>query len=188
MSNVIIPTGNQKRLAECLVEGERSTVDCYIEAYKQRGEQLEDRQKLAARAYMASKSKGVLYWIQKIQEQQAVEEARLLVWDKRKASKRLLSMINEIQVNVEIVRRLRDKMLDEPGSTSNQLTQMMKVAQICNDTTRAIREVIKDMNDMHGLTQPSVSMTNAVQIIIGGAEALPEDDYDLHPLREGEDI
>lgn len=177
-NTVIVPTGNQKRLAELLVEGERSTVDCYIEAYNQAGEQLEDRQKLASRAYMASKSRGVLYWIQKVQEQQAVEEARLLVWDKRKAAKRLLTMINEVQVNIDIVRRLRDKMLDEPSSTNNQLNQMMKVSQMLNDTTRVIREITKDMSEMYGLTQPSVNMTNAIQVIIGGAEELPKDDYD----------
>lgn len=178
MDKIIVPTANQKRMAECLVEGEKTTVECYIEAYRQTPEQCEDRQKLASRAYMASKSKGVLYWIQKLQERQAVEEARLLVWDKRKAAKRLLSMINEIQVNIDIVRRLRDKMLEEPGTTSQQLTQMMKVSQICNDTTRAIREIVKDMNDMYGLTQPSVNMNNAIQVIIGGVEELPEDTYD----------
>lgn len=178
MGKVVVPTANQKRLAELLVEGEKTVVDAYIEAYNQTPEQCKDRGKLAARAYMASKSKGVLYWIQKLQEQQAVEEARLLVWDKRKASKRLLSMMNEIQVNIEIVRRLRDKMLEEPGTTSQQLTQMMKVSQICNDTTRAIREIIKEMNEMYGLTQPSVNLNNAIQVIIGGAEELPDDDYD----------
>ncbi len=174
----IRPTDNQKRLAVCLVEGEKTTVDCYIEAYKQEGEQLEDRQKLAARAYAASRSKGTTYWIQKVQEQQAVEEARLLVWDKRKASKRLLGMMREIEVNIEIVRKLRDNMLEETGNTNQQLNQMMKVSHILNDTARAIREMIKDMNDMYGLTQPSVNMANAVQIIIGGAEELPDDTYD----------
>ena len=178
MGKVIVPTGNQKRLAECLVEGEKTTVDCYIEAYNQTEDQLEDRQKLASRAYMASKSKGVLYWIQKLQEQQAVEEARLLVWDKRKAAKRLLSMVNEIQVNIDIVRKLRDNMLNLPGTPSQQLSQMMKVSYMLNDTTRAIREIMKDMNDMYGLTQPSVNMTNAIQVIIGGVDELPEDDYD----------
>ena len=178
MGKVIVPTANQKRMAELLAEGEKTTVDAYIEAYRQTPEQCEDRAKLASRAYMASKSKGVLYWLQKIQEQQAVEEARLLVWDKRKASRRLLSMMNEIQVNIDIVRKLRDKMLEEPGTTSQQLTQMMKVSQICNDTTRAIREIVKEMNEMYGLTQPSVNLNNAIQVIIGGAEELPDDDYD----------
>ncbi len=178
MGKVIVPTGNQKRLAECLVEGEKTTVDCYIEAYRQTPEQCEDRGKLASRAYMASKSKGVLYWIQKLQEQQAVEEARLLVWDKRKAAKRLLSMINEIQVNIDIVRKLRDNMLNLPDTPSRQLTQMMKVSHMLNDTTRAIREIVKDMNEMYGLTQPSVNMTNAIQVIIGGVEELPDDTYD----------
>ena len=31
---------------------------------------------------------------------------------------------------------------------------------------------------MYGLTQPSVNMTNAIQVIIGGAEELPRDNYD----------
>lgn len=78
-----VPNAQQKRLAELLVIGDLSVVDAYAEAYKQTKEQLEDRQKLASRAYMASKSKGCLYWIEKLQQQQAVQEARILVWDKR---------------------------------------------------------------------------------------------------------
>lgn len=55
---------------------------------------------------------------------------------------------------------------------------MLKVAQICNDTSRAIREVLHEMNEMYGLTKPEVSLTNAIQVIIGGAEQLPEDTID----------
>lgn len=171
-------TAQQKRLAQLIVEGEMSIVDCYIDAYNQKGEQLIDRQKLASRAYMASKSKGCLYYIQMFQEQQAVEEARILVWDKRKAAQRLLKMCKEIEVNVEITRQLRDKMLAEGGSTSAQLSQMLKVAQVCNDTTRAIKECIQEMNQMYGLTKPEVSLSNAVQVIIGSPDNLPEDTVD----------
>ena len=174
----IVPTKQQKRLAELLVAGEMTTVDAYIEAYEQTGEQLEDRQKLAARAYMASKSKGCVFWIKKLQEIQAVEEARLLVWDKRKATKRLLDMCKEIEVNIKITRELRDKMLNEGLSTSQQLNQMLKVAQVCNDTARAIKECIREMNEMYGLTKPEVGTMNAVQIIIGAPETLPEDTVD----------
>ena len=178
VNNTITPTAQQKRMAELLVEGELSVVDCYIDAYHQEGEQLVDRQKLASRAYMASKSKGCMYWIQVLQEQQAVEEARILVWDKRKAAQRLLKMCHEIEVNVEITRKLRDKMLAEDLSTAAQLSQMLKVAQVCNDTTRAIKECIQEMNQMYGLTKPEVNMTNAVQVIIGSPENLPEDTVD----------
>ena len=170
------PTRQQRRMAELLVRGELSVVDCYIDAYGQTREQCEDRQKLASRAYMASRSKGVLTCVKKFQEAQAVEEARLLVWDKRKASQRLLKMCHEIEVNIDITRELRDKMLNEPMKTSQQLSQMLKVAQICNDTARAIKECIREMNEMYGLTDPKVSTGNAVQIIIGGAEELPDDD------------
>lgn len=172
----IIPTRQQKRMAELLVRGELSVVDCYIDAYGQTREQCEDRQKLASRAYMASKSKGTLYWIRKLEETRAVEESRLLVWDKRKAAQRLLKMCHEIEVNIDITRELRDKMLNSALSTERQLTQMLKVAQICNDTARAIKECIREMNEMYGLTDPKVNLTNAVQIIIGGPEELPDDD------------
>lgn len=168
-------TKRQKEMAKLLVEGGKSVVDCYVQAYEQTPEQCADKQKLASRAYMASKSKGVLEWIQKFQEQQAIEEARILVWDKRKATERLLKMCHEIEVNITITRKLRDKMLDEGLTTSQQLSQMLKVSQVCNDTARAVKECIREMNEMYGLTQPDVSLTNAVQVIIGGAESLPED-------------
>lgn len=172
------PTAQQKRMAQLLVEGNLSVVDCYIDAYKQTGDQLLDRQKLASRAYMASKSKGCMYWIQLLQEQQAVEEARILVWDKRKAAQRLLKMCHEIEVNIDITRELRDRMLDENLSTSQQLSQMLKVSQVCNDTARAIKECIQEMNSMYGLTKPEVSTASAIQVIIGSPESLPEDTAD----------
>ena len=178
MPNQIVPTKQQKRLAELLVEGERTTVDCYIEAYSQSPEDCQDKQKLASRAYMASKSKGCMYWIEKLQQEQAVEEARILVWDKRKAAKRLLSMCREIEVNIEITRKLRDQMLSEGLQTSTKLSQMLKVAQVCNDTARAIKECIREMNEMYGLTKPEVSMTSAIQVIIGSPSELPEDTVD----------
>lgn len=174
----IRPTASQRRLAELLVAGDLTLVDSYIEAYSQTEEQCKDRQKLASRAYMASKSKGCLYWIERLQQEQAVEEARILVWDKRKASRRLLKMCHEIEQTIEITRQLRDKMLTENLTTSSQLTQMVKVAQICNESSRMVKECIREMNEMYGLTKPEVSLTNAVQVIIGGAEDLPEDDID----------
>ena len=54
----------------------------------------------------------------------------------------------------------------------------MKVAQICNDTSRAIKECIQEMNQMYGLTKPEVSLANAVQVIIGSPEELPNDTID----------
>lgn len=178
MATTII-TAQQKRMAELLLQGEKTVTECYIEAYNQTPKDCENKTNLYARAHNASISKGCTEWLQKLQQQQAVEEARLLVWDKRRATKRLLQMCNEIEKNIEITRRLRDKMLDDSSmTTSTQLNQMMKVAQICNDTSRAIKECIQEMNQMYGLTKPEVSLTNAVQVIIGSPEELPNDTVD----------
>lgn len=171
-------TKSQRRMAQLLVEGEKTIVECYIEAYEQTEEQQRDRAKLSARAYSASKTRGVRNHIKRLQELQAIEEARILVWDKRKAAKFLLNMCKDIEANVEITKQLRDQMLREGLSTSQQLSQMVKVAEICNDTTRAIREVVREMNDMYGLSKPEVSLTNAIQVIIGGVNTLPEDSVD----------
>ena len=126
-------TAQQKKMAELLVEGESTITDCYIQAYKPNEKDLEDKQKIYQRAYSASLSKGVKEWVAKLQEQQAIEEARILVWDKRKATKRLLQMCHEIEVNIKITRELRDKLLsDEKITDAGKLNQMLKVAQICN--------------------------------------------------------
>lgn len=179
MAKRVTTSPQQRRFAELLVQGEMSVVDCYVDAYGQTEQQCEDRQKLASRAYMASKTKGVQEAIESFQKAQAVEEARLLVWDKRKAAQFLLKMCREIEVNVDITRKLRDKMLNDPTlKTSAQLSQMLKVAQICNDTSRAIKECIQEMNQMYGLSKPEVSMSAAVQVIIGGEQELPEDTVD----------
>ena len=83
----VLVTAQQRKLAQLLVEGEKPIIDCYIEAYNQTGEKLENRGNLSSRAYAASQSKGVLYQIKILQEQQAIEEARILVWDKEKQPK-----------------------------------------------------------------------------------------------------
>ena len=72
-------TAQQKKMAELLVEGESTITDCYIQAYKPNEKDLEDKQKIYQRAYSASLSKGVKEWVAKLQEQQAIEEARILV-------------------------------------------------------------------------------------------------------------
>lgn len=178
-SKAPIVTAQQKKMAELLLRGEKTVTDCYIEAYNQTPEQCENKQNLYQRAYNASISKGVVTYLKTLQEAEAVEEARLLVWDKRRATKRLLEMCREIEVNIELTRKLRDKLMDDNSITdAGKLNQMLKVAQICNDTSRAIKECIQEMNQMYGLTKPEVSLGNAVQVIIGGAEKLPEDTID----------
>lgn len=178
-SKAPIVTAQQKKMAELLLRGEKTVTDCYIEAYNQTPEQCENKQNLYQRAYNASISKGVVTYLKTLQEAEAVEEARLLVWDKRRATKRLLEMCREIEVNVELTRKLRDKLMGDDTITDvGKLNQMLKVAQICNDTSRAIKECIQEMNQMYGLTKPEVSLGNAVQVIIGGAEKLPEDTID----------
>ena len=172
-------TASQKRMAELLLKGEKTITDCYIEAYNQTPEDCENKGNLYQRARNASITKGVTQYLKQLQEAEAVEEARLLVWDKRRATKRLLEMCHEIEANVKITRKLRDDMLDNPDlTTTAKLNQMLKVAQICNDTSRAIKECIQEMNQMYGLTKPEVNLTNAVQVIIGGGEELPDDTID----------
>jgi hypothetical protein len=178
-SKAPIVTAQQKKMAELLLRGEKTVTDCYIEAYNQTPEQCENKQNLYQRAYNASISKGVVTYLKTLQEAEAVEEARLLVWDKRRATKRLLEMCREIEVNVELTRKLRDKLMEDNSITDvGKLNQMLKVAQICNDTSRAIKECIQEMNQMYGLTKPEVALGNAVQVIIGGVEKLPEDTID----------
>lgn len=178
LTGMVIATKQQRTLAQLLVEGEKSLIECYIEAYEQTPDKCVNRARLAARAHSASKTAGVQHYIKVYQEQQAVEEARLLVWDKRKASKRLLQMVKEVETNIDITRKLRDRMLEESLLPSQKLTQMVKVAQICNDTTRAIKEIVREMNEMYGLTNPSTNLVAAVQVIIGSEESLPEDTVD----------
>lgn len=174
-----IITPNQKKMAELMLKGEKIITECYIEAYEQTPEQCENKTNLYQRAWSAANSKGVTEWLKRLQEAQAVEEARLLVWDKRRATKRLLEMCHEIEVNVQLTRKLRDDLMNDPEITKvGKLNQMVKVAQICNDTSRAIKECIQEMNQMYGLTKPEVNLTNAVQVIIGGTNDLPEDTID----------
>ena len=173
------PTPQQRKFAEMIVSGEYTIVDAYAEAYCIPPEQRHDRQALSNRAYAASRTKGVASYIKKLQEQMAVAEARTLVWDKRRAAERLMKVIHEIEVNVDITRELRDKAMEDPEMhVSKKLDQMMKVAQIDNDTMRLVKECINELNQMYGLTSPSVNMTAAIQVIIGSTADLPDDTVD----------
>lgn len=172
-------TPAQKKMAQLMLQGEKTITECYIEAYNQTPEDCENKINLYQRARCASTSKGVTEYLKELQEHELVEEARLLTWDRRRATKRLLQMCHEIEVNINITRELRDKLMDSPElSAGIKLNQMLKVAQICNDTSRAIKECIQEMNSMYGLSKPEVNMMNAVQVIIGGAEEMPDDTID----------
>lgn len=174
------PSAQQRKFAELIVSGEYSIVDAYAEAYNVPAEERTDRQALSNRAYAASRTKGVETLIKKLQEQMAVEEARVLVWDKRKAAERLMKVIHEIEVNVDITRELRDKAMDDPEMhVAKKLDQMLKVSQIDNDTMRLVKECIIELNQMYGLTSPSVNMAAAIQVIIGSPEDMPEDTVDV---------
>lgn len=175
-----VATSQQYRYAELLVEGKKTIVECYIEAYGQTEEQCKDRQKLASRAYMASKGKGVKTAIEKIQAEQAVEEARLLVWDKRKAAKFLLDMCKEIQVNVDFAKQMRGKMMNDPAyTTAGKIKMLYDISKICNETVQQMKDIMIEMNSMYGLSNPKVGESvPAVQIIIESEEKLPEDTVD----------
>jgi glutamyl/glutaminyl-tRNA synthetase len=173
------PTIQQRKFAELLVKGEHTIVDAYVIAYQVPEEEQVDRAALSNRAYSASKGKAVAAYIQKLQEQMAVEEARMLVWDKRKSAERLMKVIHEVEVNVDITRKLRDEAVNEPSMmVSKKLDQMLKVAQIDNDTMRLVKECIQELNGMYGLTSPGVSLQNAVTVIIGSPEQMPDDEVD----------
>lgn len=182
MSRRSAPTSQQRKFAELIVSGEYTMVDAYAEAYQVPPEQRADRATLSDRAYAASKTKGVSAYIRKLQEHMAVEEAKTLVWDKRRASVRLMKVIHEIETNVDITRELRDKAMEDPQMhIAKKLDQMVKVAQIDNDTMRLVKECILELNQMYGLTSPGVNLTAAVQVIIGGPEQLPDDTVDELP-------
>nr|DAW41967.1 MAG TPA: hypothetical protein [Caudoviricetes sp.] len=166
-------------LARLLCNTTKSIVEAYKEIYSDTFEPGLTEYKISNRAYQVAASQGVKSAIREIQEMQAVEEARLLVWDKRKATKFLLERCNEIDANMMVIRQLRDKMLQEPHATAAQIDMMWKITNSMNDTSRTIREIIKDMNEMYGLTDPKANMQQAVQIIIGGRNpSMPDDTAD----------
>lgn len=169
----------QRRFAELLVEGELSVVDCYIDAYHQSEEQCKDRQKLASRAYMASKTKGVVESIENFKKAQAVEEARKLVWDKQKAARFLLKQCREVEVNVEFAKKLRAELMNSGLLPIKKIESLYTISKICNETTQQIKDIIVEMNKMYGLSKPENMMVAAVQVIIGNEEELPDDTVDV---------
>lgn len=172
----------QYEFAKLLVEGSLTIPEAYKIAYKDLLEENppESENKLVNRAYTASKASGVQKQIKQMQERLAVEEARLLVWDKRKASKYLLDRCGEIESNMQIIRQLRDSMLeDKKLSDIAKLKLMNELAFSMNDTARVMKDVATEMNKLYGLQDPKTSMGQAVQIIIGRKdENMPDDTLD----------
>jgi hypothetical protein len=158
----------------------KSIVEAYKEVYADTLEPDCPESRLANRAYQVAASAGVKSAIEQIQKTQAVEEARLLVWDKRRATKFLLDRCNEVEANMAICRMLRDKMLEPNAySTPAQIQMLQSITMSMNDTSRVIREIVKDMNEMYGLTDPKANMVQAVQIILGGRNSdMPQDSAD----------
>lgn len=172
----------QFELAKLLVEGSRTVPEAYQIAYKDllEANPPENEAQLTNRAYKAADTKGVQKYVQMLQEKAAVEEARLLVWDKRKASKYLLDRCGEVESNLQIIRALRDKMLeDEKLPDIAKLKLMNELSFSMNDTARVMKDVATEMNKLYGLQDPKTSMGQAVQIIIGRRDdSMPDDTLD----------
>lgn len=172
----------QFELAKLLVEGSKTIPEAYQIAYKDLLEQnpTENEAQLQNRAYRAADTKGVQKYVHMLQEKAAVEEARLLVWDKRKASKYLLDRCGEVEVNMNIIRNLRNTLMGDKTITDiKKLHLMQSISLSMNDTARTMKDIAVEMNKMYGLQDPKVSIGQAVQVIIGSkAKDMPDDTLD----------
>ena len=173
----------QYELAKLLVEGSKTVPEAYQIAYADllKENPPENEAQMTNRAYKASDTKGVQKYVKMLQEKAAIEEARMLVWDKRKASKYLLDRCGEIEVNMEIVRKLRDNLISSTDyKDSTKLTIMQSVTMSMNDTARVMKDIAVEMNKLYGLQDPKTSMGQAVQIIIGERDKdMPDDTLDF---------
>lgn len=172
----------QFELAKLLVEGSKTIPEAYQIAYKDLLEQnpTENDAQMVNRAYRAADTKGVQTYVKMLQEKAAIEEARLLVWDKRKASKYLLDRCGEVEVNMNIIRNLRNTLMGDKTITDIKKLQLMQsISLSMNDTARTMKDIAVEMNKMYGLQDPKVSIGQAVQVIIGSkAKDMPDDTLD----------
>lgn len=173
----------QFELAKLMVEGSLTIPEAYRIAYKDLLEETppESEHQFTNRAYKASQTAGVQKYIKMLQEKAAVEEARLLVWDKRKASKYLLDRCGEVESNMQIIRQLRDNIIQNSNLNDvSKLKLMNELAFSMNDTARVMKDVATEMNKLYGLQDPKVNMGQAVQIIIGQRDdTMPDDTLDF---------
>lgn len=169
----------QYEFAKMLVDGSKTIPEAYKIAYKDLIEEDVSEAKITNRAYAVSRSTRVQKIVTNLQEKQAVEEARLLVWDKRKASKYLLDRCGEVESNLKIIRGLRDNMLDNAELPDiAKLKLMNELSFSMNDTARVMKDVATEMNKLYGLSDPKVNLGQAIQIIIGGRDANDKDTAD----------
>lgn len=185
-------TEEQKEFARLILSG-KTMYDSYVQAYMngqtpERTAANYTKKQLQNRAAQMKGTKGVKALLSKGIIQQDVKAAGQVVWDRRKATDSLMKM----QLRAE-------NMLDTLEEATNSLSAKYEAkgekdffyktysfgVDMLQKISDTLLKVSQELNKMYGLSTPEIVNQNAVTVIFGSTDTLPQDN-DLEAFVEVE--
>lgn len=169
-------TEEQKVFAKSILNGV-ALYDAYVLAYMdgstpERTASNYTKKQIQNRASQMKNSKGVRTLLQQGLIEQDIQNAGKAVWDRRKATNALMKAQQRAEDYL-------DKLEDATHSLQNTGKDFYAVynfgVTMLSKATDTLLKIAQELNKMYGLSAPEVVNQNAIQVIFGSMDSLPQD-------------
>lgn len=183
----------QREFARLILSG-LSMYDAYVRAYMngatpERTASNYTKKQIQNRASQMKNSKGVRTLLAKGLIEQDVKDAGVAVWDRRKATNSLMKMMNKAEEMLDVLETATTSLqqkYDEKGENFSFYKVYSFGVEMLSKVSDTLLRVSQELNKMYGLAVPEVVNQNAVTVVFGSTESLPQDN-DLEGFVEVED-
>jgi hypothetical protein len=183
----------QREFARLILSG-LPMYDAYVRAYMngatpERTASNYTKKQIQNRASQMKNSKGVRTLLAKGLIEQDVKDAGVAVWDRRKATNSLMKMMNKAEEMLDVLETATTSLqqkYDEKGENFSFYKVYSFGVEMLSKVSDTLLRVSQELNKMYGLAVPEVVNQNAVTVVFGSTENLPQDN-DLEGFVEVED-
>lgn len=183
----------QREFARLILSG-LPMYDAYVRAYMngatpERTASNYTKKQIQNRASQMKNSKGVRTLLAKGLIEQDVKDAGVVVWDRRKATNSLMKMMNKAEEMLDVLETATTSLqqkYDEKGENFSFYKVYSFGVEMLSKVSDTLLRVSQELNKMYGLAVPEVVNQNAVTVVFGSTESLPQDN-DLEGFVEVED-
>ena len=186
-------TDEQKAFAQNILGG-MSLYDAYVSAYMngstpERTASNYTKKQLQNRASVMKNSKGVRALLSQGVIKEEVDAAGRAVWDRRKATQALMKAQERAENMLDALEKATNSLQNKYDSKGEEFSYYKVYSfgvEMLGKVSETLLKVAQELNKMYGLSVPEVVNQNAVQVIFGSPDLLPQD-KDLEAFEE-EDV
>lgn len=183
-------TDEQKAFAQSILSG-MSLYDAYVSAYMdgstpERTASNYTKKQIQNRASVMKNSKGVRALLSQGVIKEEVDAAGRAVWDRRKATQALMKAQERAENMLDALEKATNSLQNKYDSKGEEFSYYKVYSfgvEMLGKVSETLLKVAQELNKMYGLSTPEVVNQNAVQVIFGAADTLPQD-KDLEAFEE----